>query len=128
MTESKVGVSVKKALRELDAIDEKKKREEEERKKARRRETKKKREAEQKLHAAIGRVFLDAADGKGDFASFQQRCVVELRDAILAAPEETEEETSSDGSPGTEGGETSGADNGHEVSHQGEPFNGPEGW
>lgn len=119
MTESKVSVSVKKAMRELEEIDEKKKREEEKRKKARQKEAEKKREAEQKLHSMVGRVFLDTADGEGDFASFQHRNVVELREAIFAASAEPE---------GTEGGETSGADNGHEASHQDGPFDSPQGF
>lgn len=122
MTESKVSASVKKAMRELYAIDEKKKRVEEKRKKARQKEAEKKREAEQKLHAMVGRVFLDTADGEGDFASFKHRNVVELREAIFAASAEPE------GTEGTEGGETSGADNGHEVSHQDGPFDSPQGF
>ncbi len=128
MTETKVSASLKKAMRELSNYNEEKKRAEEKRKETRRKAAAKRRKMQkkqQKLNAAVGSLFLDSAEGKGDFAAFQYRSVVELRDAIVRALE-TEEDASSV-SPGTEGGESAEAQQGDADSQPNDSDSYPEG-
>lgn len=76
MTETKISASLKKTMRELSNYNEEKKSAEEKRKEARRKAAAKRRKMQkkqQKLNAAVGSLFLESADGTGDFAAFQYR-------------------------------------------------------